>query len=117
MFRIHRDNALGESVLSRFRDDAWQDLYAFDEARVSLGDVEAANHVAATWDQGPFGTHLTFGAYRGDARYGLFDRQLTVEGPEGVDRRELASAEELAEVLGLPLNEDELPGVWQRINR
>ncbi len=50
-----------------------------------------------------FGTHLTFGAYRGDARYGLFDRQLTVEGPEGVDRRELASAEELAEVLGAAL--------------
>jgi N-hydroxyarylamine O-acetyltransferase len=117
-YRLTEDAERGETVLERLGEDGWLQLYAFDRARVTDGEIASANHFCATWDQAPFGFHLVVGGYAGDLRYGLFDRQLSVAGPAGVEQRELQSAADLAGVadkLGLTLNPAALEAAWARI--
>lgn len=117
-YRLSEDSERGETVLERLGDEGWSQLYAFDGARVTDGEIASANHFCATWDQAPFGYHLVVGGYVGELRYGLFDRQLSVSSPDGVELRELQSVADLAMVanqLGLALDRSELEAAWARI--
>lgn len=118
-FRLVEDPASGETVFERREGGGWQQLYAFDGAHVTDGDVAAANYVSATWGQAPFGSHAFLGSYAGERRYGLFDRSLTVTGPEGEDQRELADFEDFAAVvageMGIGLDRATLESVWKKI--
>ena len=56
--------------------------------------------------------------YDGDSRIGLFDRALTLTGPDGQQRRTLGDADALGEVLGrlgLDVNEATRALLWQRL--
>lgn len=117
-YRLSEDAERGETVVERLGEDGWLQLYAFDRARVTDGEIASANHFCATWDQAPFGFHLVVGGYAGDLRYGLFDRQLSVSGADGVEQRELRSVADLAGVadkLGLALDPAALDAAWARI--
>lgn len=117
-FRLVEDPARGETVLERLDGDVWAPLYAFDRARVTDGEIASANYFCATWDQVPFGRHVVVGGYAGDRRYGLFDRQLSISGPDGTEQREIASFEDFAELvsgtLGIALDRFALAGAWQK---
>ncbi len=118
-YRVHNDIERGEIVLQRLQPEGWADLYAFDDARVTDGDIANANFVCAVSPEAPFGFHLMFGCYRGDTRYGLFNRVLTVETPDGEERRELAHFAEFAGFLrdeaGLGLSDEKLELAWEKI--
>jgi N-hydroxyarylamine O-acetyltransferase len=118
-FRLVKDDATGETVFERREGEGWQQLYAFDGAHVTDGEVAAANYVSATWDAAPFGAHAMLGSYSGDLRYGLFDRRLTVTGPTGEEQRELAAFEEFHEVvtgsMGIALDRASLECAWAKI--
>jgi len=117
-YRLREDAAHGETVLERRYGDDWLDLYAFDGARVSDGEIAAANYFCATWDEAPFGSHAMLGCYRGEARYGVFDRALTIETPQGEERRQIADAGEFVrlvqEEMGISLGAEELAQAWQK---
>jgi len=118
-FRIVADPERGETVLERREDDGWLQLYAFDGARVTDPEIASANHFCATWSEAPFGSHLLAGAWAGPLRYGLFDRSLTVSGPDGVEARELAGLDEFSELvtgpLGITLDDASLESAWKKI--
>ena len=118
-YRVHYDAERGERVLQRLEAGEWADLYAFDDARVTDGDIASANFVCAVSAEAPFGSHLMFGCYRGDTRYGLFDRALTIEAPSGEERREIADLEEfsrfIVETAGLALPHETLAAAWEKI--
>ena len=118
-YRLVEDAARGEMVLERRDGDGWVQLYAFDDARVSDGEIASANYFCATWGDVPFGSHLVLGCYRGDTRYGLFDRLLTIETPQGAERRELADLDDFTAFVrgeaGLRLDDGELARSWERI--
>ncbi|HZF45810.1 MAG TPA: arylamine N-acetyltransferase [Sphingomonadaceae bacterium] len=118
-YRVHKDADRGETVLQQLQVEGWVDLYAFDDARVTDGDIANANFVCAVSPEAPFGFHLMFGCYRGDIRLGLFNRSLTVDAPEGEERRELAGLAEFATFLrdeaGLGLSDEALERAWKKI--
>jgi N-hydroxyarylamine O-acetyltransferase len=117
-FRISDDPERGETVVERQSEDGWLQLYAFDRARVTDGEIDSANYFCATWDQAPFGFHVVVGGYAGGLRYGLFDRQLSVSGPEGTEQRQLSSLEDFADVvtgkLGIALDSAALERAWAK---
>ena len=119
VFRLSEDAESGATVFERQTAEGWQPLYAFDGAHVTDGDVAAANYCAATWEAAPFGSHAFLGSYAGDLRYGLFDRGLTVSGPAGEERRELADFEDFADVvtseMGIGLERALLARAWERL--
>lgn len=118
-YRVHEDTERGETVLQRLAGEGWEDIYAFDHARVTDGDIANANFVCAASPEAPFGFHLMFGCYRGDTRYGLFNRALTIEHAEGEERRELADFAEFARIMrdeaGLGLSDEALERAWEKI--
>ena len=109
----------GETVLERREEDGWLELYAFDRSRVSDGEIAAANYFCATWDDAPFGSHLLLGCYAGDARYGVFDRSLTIERADGSEQREFSGFEEFADFIqgtaGIGLEPHALGEAWRKI--
>jgi len=118
-YRLTDDRERGETVLERLGDEGWEQLYAFDGARVSDGEVATANYVCATWPEAPFGSHATLGCYRGEIRYGLFDRALTIEGGAGATHRQLADFGEFAALvqdeMGIALEREDLARAWEKI--
>jgi N-hydroxyarylamine O-acetyltransferase len=118
-FRLVLDDATGETVFERREGEGWLQLYAFDGAHVTAGEVAAANYACATWDAAPFGAHAMLGSYSGDVRYGLFDRALTVSGPAGEEQRELTEFAEfydlIAGQMGIGLDRAALERVWAKI--
>ncbi|MDD3797929.1 MAG: arylamine N-acetyltransferase [Novosphingobium sp.] len=118
VFRLVDDPASEELVLERQAGDSWQGLYGVDFAHVSDGEIAAANYFSATWDRAPFGSHAMLGAWRGETKLGLFDRSLSVEGAEGVERRELSDFEAfvslIREDMGIALDRDALARVWEK---
>ncbi|MBO9498525.1 MAG: arylamine N-acetyltransferase [Novosphingobium sp.] len=117
-FRLIDDPDSGEVVLERLATAGWAQVYAFDGAYVSDGEVAAANHLCATWNQAPFGSHLMLNAYLGDARYGLFDRMLTIERAEGSESRELRDFGEFEALIaetGLKLDPADLAAAWEKL--
>ena len=119
VFRLVEDAATGETVLETYAGESWLQLYAFDGAHVSEGEISAANYACATWDQAPFGFHAMLGSYSGDRRYGVFDRNLTISGPEGEERRAFADFEDFAAVvageMGIGLDSALLRRAWDKI--
>lgn len=118
-FRVVEDADRGETVLERREEDGWLQLYAFDGARVTDPEIAAANHFCATWGEAPFGFHLLAGAWDGSLRYGLFDRNLTISGPDGVEARELAGLDEFSDLvtgpMGIALDDASLEQAWKKI--
>lgn len=118
-FRLVEDPASGETVFERREVESWQQLYAFDGAHVTDGDIAAANYVSATWERAPFGTHAMLGSHSGNTSYGLFDRSLTMTGPEGEKQRELATFEDFHNVvtgpMGFGLDRASLERAWKKI--
>lgn len=119
VYRVIEDSATDELVLERLRDGQWMQLYSFDGAWVSNGEIAAANYLCATWDAAPFGYHAMLGAYAGDRRIGVFDRSLTMEGPAGIERRELANFEDfrrlVQEDMGIGLDAQSLERAWEKL--
>lgn len=119
IFRLSDDAVTGEIVVERLNEDGWFPLFGFDEAYVLDADIAGANHLCATWDQFPFVAHAMFSGWKGDVRTSLLDRAVTVEGPEGVERRELSGFADFEQVvrhrIGVDLPGDALTIAWQRI--
>jgi len=119
VFRLAADTETGETVLEAQRDDGWLQLYGFDGARVSEGEIAVANYACATWDHMPFGFHAMLGSYSDERRYGVFDRSLTISGPEGEEGREFADFEEFAAIvsgeMGIGLDPAALRRAWDKI--
>lgn len=117
-YRLTQDAGRGETVLERRGADGWVQLYAFDRARVSDGEIAAANYSCATWGEAPFASHVLAGGYDGDLRYGLFDRQVSITGPDGVEQRDLAEFGQFAEFvtgrLGIALDRVSLERAWAK---
>lgn len=118
-YRITGDPVSREKVVERRTADGWFSLYGFDDAHVGDMDIEAANHLCATWSKSPFTSHLMLSGYSGNDRLGVFDRALTVENPSGVERRDFAGFPDFADTLvgrlGLSLDHETLQFVWERI--
>lgn len=117
-YRFTADAATGERVLERHEPDGWAPLYSFDGAHVTEAEVEAANHVSATWDRSPFTSNLMLAGWDGPVRIGLFNRGLTEDGPAGAQRRELATADDLAALfarLRLRVDTDLTARLWERL--
>jgi N-hydroxyarylamine O-acetyltransferase len=119
IYRLAEDSERGETVVERLGDEGWAQLYAFDRARVTDNEIASANHFCATWSQAPFGFHAVVSGYAEDARYGLFDRQLSISGPDGMEQRELATLDEFAEIvvgkLGIAIDRAALASAWAKI--
>lgn len=118
-FRLAEDGETGDTVFERREGEQWQPLYAFDGARVTGGEVGAANYACATWDASPFSGHAMLGSYSGETRYGLFDRALTVAGLAGEERRELTDFGEFRDLvtgkMGIRLDAVSLERAWRKI--
>lgn len=119
VFRFTQDVARGETVLERRDEDGWLELYAFDRSRVSDGEIAAANYFCATWSEAPFGAHLLLGCFAGDVRYGVFDRSLTIERADGVERREFTDFLDFTAFIegkaGIGLSREALFAAWEKI--
>lgn len=119
VFQLRDDLETGETVLERKTEDGWLTLYGFDRMHVLDADIAGANHLCATWDQFPFVAHAMLSAWDGDTRVSLMDRAMTIDGPDGVERSELADFVGFCEVvqgrMQLPLSRDALAQAWQRM--
>lgn len=119
VFRVVEDHATGELVLERLAGEGWMELYGFDGAWVSDGEIEGANYICATWDAAPFSAHAMLAAYAGDRRIGLFDRGVTVEGPAGIEQRQLKEFEDFRRVvqedMGIGLDAQALSRAWEKL--
>ena len=118
-YRLVTDLISGERVLIRDVSDQDFSLYGFDEAYVGDPDIAAANYLCTTWQHSPFPTHLMVNGYHGDSRIGIFDCQVTVDSPSGIEKLELATQSDLQHVLcsrlGLEIDRRTLSEVWDRI--
>lgn len=119
VFRLVEDASTRETVFERREGEGWEQLYAFDGAHVTDGEIAVANYACATWDEAPFGKHAMLGSYSGDRRYGVFDRSLTVSGPDGEEQRELTAFEDFHDVvtgeMGIGLDRASLERAWRKI--
>jgi len=103
-------------------DGGWARLYRFGLVPQLPADYEMANWFTATSPASVFTSHLMMARGDPERRFALFDRQFTVRRRNGeAERRTLAEAGELGEVLGRHFGL-ELPGadviaVWERISR
>lgn len=113
IYRVRRDGE--ETVVEKATPEGWFALYGFDEARVRAVDLQAANHLAATWDGAPFCAHLMAARSTADGRATLFNRRY--RGGEGT--RILTDPDDLAAVLasrfGVALEREFAAAVWERI--
>ncbi len=118
-YRISPDQHTDELVDERRSDNGWFPLFGFDCAHVGDADIEAANHLCATWSKMPFSNNLMANGFDGDTRIGIFRRAVTVDGPDGQRQYELADARELHEVLtgrfGLEISANIADAVWVRM--
>ncbi|MEW9804570.1 arylamine N-acetyltransferase [Mesorhizobium sp. ZMM04-5] len=119
-FRIRGDDATGELVLERQESDGWLSLYGFDGAPVTDADIEASNVVCSRWHKSPFPSHLMLNLHRAGGRVSLFDRQVSVETPNGTKKWTVESLNALRDCLGdlfrLDLDEAVLAPTWSKLN-
>ena len=116
-FRVIDDTPTGETVLERATGDGWHQLFAFDAARVTEGDIAGANQLSATWERAPFPAHLMVARYTDRGRIGLFDRDMTGEDGSRTwieDRNALT--ETLKETFRLALSDEVLDAIWDRLS-
>lgn len=117
-YRLRDDPATGERVVEREAPGGWQPLYGFDGAHVTDGEVAAANHLCATWELSPFPENLMLAGWQGDTRIGVFNRDVTEEGPHGSTRRTLKGAEDLGAILArlrLRVPAGTVAELWERL--
>jgi len=114
-YRLRTEDLSGETVLEVARGQNWFALYGFDRVPVRQVDIEAANHLAATWRKAPFSTHLMLARHGADGHVTLFNRRLRV----GEAIRLLANSAELADVIrnrfSMPLPDETIDVLWARI--
>lgn len=111
-YRTRFDEAAGETVLERQQADGWFALYGFDEDSVRAIDLDAANHLAATWPNSPFTRHLMMSRHGGGSRTTLFNRRFQGAG----EARLLEGPDELRSVLvehfGIELSPEDISALW-----
>lgn len=117
-FRL-RDEG-GEFALEARLPSGWKPLYAFDLQPQRRADYEMANYFVSTHPASRFRQHLIAARTEPGRRYALLDRLLQVHHLHGpTDRRELANADEVLDVLesvfGLRLDETLRTRVRERI--
>lgn len=119
VFRIRVDQHTGEEVVERLGDDGWFSLYGFDRAPVAPPDYQAANFVAARWDRSQFPFNLTMTRMTESGRISLRNRMLRTVDGVSQDVREVASPEELSELMRGPfditVDDEDLAAVWQKV--
>lgn len=100
-YRLIRDDATGETVLERRKDDGtWFALYSFIEERVQDDDIAAANVLCATWDEHPVYRHLMLSRRTANGHVGVRDTNVTTRGFGTLDGlTTFASRDELAELV------------------
>jgi N-hydroxyarylamine O-acetyltransferase len=101
-------------------DGGWTRLYHFTLKPQLPIDYEVANWFTATFPGGLFTNNLMMARPEPDRRYALFNRDFTIRPLGGQpERRTLASADELEEVLErwflLPTDAADVHQVWTRI--
>ncbi|MDK3016947.1 arylamine N-acetyltransferase family protein [Pseudodonghicola flavimaris] len=118
-YRFWDDPISGERVLDKWTGTAWFPLYGFDDAHVGDMDIAGANHICATWSAMPFAANLMLAGFDGDTRIGVFNRALTRESPEGLEKSEIADIATFAALLtgelGLRLSDEELDRLWDKL--
>ena len=81
-------------------DGQWTTLYRFDLEEQFPPDYEVSNWFCASHPDSRFTTELMVARVPAGLRLGLMNRRFSIHYPDGgVERRELASAEEIAAVL------------------
>lgn len=118
-YRMMIDEDRGETVLQKREAEGWIDLYGFDAMRVMPVDLEAANHVCATWAGMPFSSHLMLNRLTEEGRLSAFDLAVSqVHEGEKTSRR-IETAEELGALLrtgfGLTLSDAQIAAVADRL--
>lgn len=118
-YRTVRDEARGETLLQKREADGWVDLYGFDAMQVLPVDLEAANHVCATWAGMPFPSHLMLNRLTDEGRLSAFDCAVT-EIRQGVKTtRRIETAADLDLLLrsgfGLTLTDAQVAAVAERL--
>lgn len=119
-YRLWHDDRTGERVLDKRTEAGWFPLYGFDDAHVGAADIGAANFICAHWEAMPFSNHLMLAGFDGATRIGVFDRAVTREGAEGVEKTTLTDPDTLSRLttdLGLRLDAPTLRRVWSRLTR
>lgn len=120
VFRLVEDPERGETVVERLDGENWLALYAFDYARVTDAEIAAANFACAAWGEMPFGSMLMFTCFDGPTRYGVFNRSLTIDGPEGAEAREFRDFAEfehlVRDIAGIALERAALEQAWEKIS-
>ena len=119
-YRLWHDDKTGERVLDKQTEAGWFPLYGFDAAHVGAADIGAANFICAHWEAMPFPNHLMLAGFDGETRIGVFDRAVTREGANGIEKTTLDSPEALTRLtheLGLRLDTPTLHRIWARLTR
>lgn len=103
VYRVVNDPDTGETVLQRLEERdgerIWYSLYGFERGAVPQVDIEAANHLCATWDQAPFSANLMLNRLTPKGRVSAFNTRVN-EIRNGVKTtRALRDADELAVLL------------------
>lgn len=111
-YRIRFDAAAGETVVERKQAQDWFALYGFDDNPVRAVDLDAANHLAATWRQSPFTRHLMMSRHGDEVRTTIFNRRFQRAG----ESKLLEGPEELRQVLAehfeIELSPDDILALW-----
>lgn len=115
-------DADGETELQARLDGTWTRLYRFLPVPQLSVDYEMANWFTATHPAGLFTNNLLAARPEPDRRYTLFNRDFTIRHRDGrVERRTLADAGDLAEVLthcfrvALPAGDADVRAAWERL--
>ena len=118
-YRLVSDPISGETVVERLNGDTWVSLYGFDDAFMGETELQAANWLCANWPMTVFPNHLMLAGYDGDTRIGVFDRMVTLHGPDTQTRAPLpdfaAFATLVRDRLNLAIGDDILRPAWARI--
>jgi len=107
-YRLRRDPKYG-TVLQKQSEDAFVDLYVFDENEVTLDvDIEMANHFTSTWPTSIFRLHRMGSLPKSWGRVTLYDMEVTLYRNGRSIRRTLLDGTQylsaIAEHFGISLN-------------
>lgn len=114
-YRIRFDAAFNETVVERAQGETWLALYGFDRVPVRPIDLEAANHLAATWSRAPFSTHLMMARHGEDGRTTLFNRKVNDGGTSRILSEPAELVAVLAERFDLELPRELTDALWSKI--
>jgi N-hydroxyarylamine O-acetyltransferase len=108
-----------EELLERESDGNWRPLYSFERVTVIQADLEAANFVSARWENAPFSNNLMLSIFRDEGRLTVLNSVVRSETDGGRQASNIASHEELAELLegpfALKLAPETVTRIWRRL--